>query len=176
MFEKIYLDRRTCSHFYILMVGAFKIIYLLILATFVYFLWEQRHTYMELFETQKMIKAHDTKNWTEYTDLLKLVGMETFYFFIKILIINLIIKGFKNLKIPNVWLRKWDDEGDIDNLFGRYLCEHIRGYKKINFKDFYSLHKFSKEQNQNLKKISQDVNLVKIFNKYDRNYIPDKKM
>jgi hypothetical protein len=176
MFEKIYLDRRTCSHFYILMVAAFKIIYFLIFATFIYFLWEQRHTYMELFETQKMIKAHDTKNWTEYTDLFKLVGMETIYFLVKIFVINLVIKAFNNFKVPNVWMRKWDDDGEVDNLFGRHLCEHIRFYRKINFKDFNSLHRFCNQQNKNLNKIGKDNNLIQLFTKYDKNYIADKKM
>ena len=176
MFEKIYLDKTTCSYFYILMVSAFKIIYFLIFAIFIYFLWEQRHTYIELFQTQKMLKAHDTKQWTEYTNLFKLVGLETLYFLFKIFIINLIIKGFNNIKVPNVWIAKWEDDNEIDNLFGRYFCEHIRFHRKINFKDFNNLHRFCNQQNKNLSKISQDSNLVRIFNKYDRNYIHDKKL
>lgn len=173
MFEKIYLNRTSCSHFYIMMYIAFKIIYFLIITSFLYFIWQQRYVYMDLFETHKMIKAHDTKNWTEYTDLFKLIGTETIYFLGKILIITLIIKIFNNIKIPNVWLKKWDDDMEIDNLFGRHLCEHIRFHKKINFKNFNSLHRFCNRENRILEKVKKDSNLTNIFNKYDKNYTSD---
>lgn len=176
MFEKIYLDRITCSHFYILMICAFKIIYFLIFVIFIYFLWEQRHTYIELFQPQKMLKAHDTKEWIEYTNLFKLVGMETIYFLVKIFIIKLIIKVFNNIKVPNIWILKWENNNEIDNLFGRYLCEHIRFHRKINFKDFNLLQIFCNKQNKNLSKISQDSSLDQIFIKYDKNYLSDKKI
>ena len=173
MLNKFYLDKKSCSLFITLMNISFKAIYFLMIISFVYIVWNYKETYFHLFDPKTLSKAHEDQ-WSDYKYFFKIISIDTIYFVLKILVLQILIKLFNSIKIPSIWIKKWDDENTISDLFGRYLCQHIRLYKNLTFKNFNDLHQFVKKENKILNIVSNDINLKYIFTKYDKNFSKDK--
>ena len=173
MLSNFYLERKLCSQFITFMNISFKIIYFLFIFSFIYSIWNYKETYIYLFDPKTLLKAHEDQ-WSEYKYFLKTILTDTVYFLVKLFILIFLIKLFNSIRIPSIWIKQWDDENTVDNLFGRYLCQHIRLHKYLTFKNFNLLHHFSIKENKILNIVKNDTNLNYIFTKHDRNFISDK--
>ena len=88
----------------------------------------------------------------------------------------MIIKIFKNIPIPRLWIKKWEEENLIDSIFGRKLCNHYRCNKYLSLEYFYYFHKLSSLENKNFKNSIKDGNLFETFKKHDTYFETDKNL
>lgn len=102
IFNNLFLDRKTCSHFYLIMLLSLKAIYLLIMIIFISIIWEHKDIYINLFDNKTLSKSQEFKNYDIYKDFFYFWIKETGLFLFKIITMTVIIKIFKNIPIPGV--------------------------------------------------------------------------
>lgn len=176
IFNNLFLDRKTCSHFYLIMLMCFKAIYWLILIIFISIIWEHKDVYINLLDNKTLSKSQEFKNYDIYKDFFYFWLKQGGIFLFKIFTISLIIKIFKNIPIPGIWIKKWEDQNLIDSIFGRKLCNHFRYNQYLSLENFYYFHKISIFENKKFKNSINNTNLHEIFKRHDLNFKKDQNL
>lgn len=134
-------------------------------------IWDSREPYIEFFKFN-ILHEPVTKEYSvdEMMDFLKNTGISILFLIGTLVSLKIIKKIWKALPVPGAFIKYWDDNGEISNILGRYICNHLRGDLRFNNEEWVYLVKYAENQTYYFYKASRSKNYAKIFKKYDPNY------